>query len=104
MIIDLLLIASIVALIHQSGFIENIDDWINSKWRFHHLPHPIRCCLCTTWWLSLLYIAATGNLSLFNVLLALLTANVAELIIPLFTVLKNALFGLINNIDKILNK
>lgn len=75
MIVDLLLINFIMVLFHESGFIDNLDEMVSKKWKFHHLPYPVKCLLCGTWWLSLLYILIVPGFSLMGVALALLNAH-----------------------------
>ena len=98
-IINLLLINVIMSLIHLSGFIENMDNWVESKFKFHHLPYPVRCCLCGTWWLSLLFIIVTGNLSLLNIALCLVNAHLTKITIPLFTTIENMIMKIIELVN-----
>lgn len=88
MILDLLLINVIMVLVHESGFIENIDSWVSKKWKFHHLPYPVRCMLCGTWWLSLLYVILVPGLSLIGIALALLNAHLTEVTQGVWRVMK----------------
>lgn len=90
-IFSLLLINAIMTLIHESGFIVYVDDWINKKYPFHHLPYPILCLLCGTWWLSLLYIIITGQLSLLTIALCLLNAHLTKITQPLYRLIENLL-------------
>lgn len=99
-IIDLLLIALIMASVHQSGFIENVDAWVGSKWKFHHLPYPVRCLTCGTWWLSLLYLLIMGKFSLLTVFIALVMANISDWLLGVLTCLKNGLFTIIEFFEK----
>lgn len=100
MLLNLLYINLIVALIHLSGFIENIDERINRKWKFRHLPYPLRCGLCLTWWLSLLCVFIMGKISLLAIVLCLVNAHLNELIIGLLSVLKNAFMKVIETLDR----
>ena len=79
-IYSLLTINLIMVLIHESGFIEKMDEIISTRWKFYHLPYPVRCLLCGTWWLSLLFIIITpGAFTLFNVLLCLVNAHLTTI-------------------------
>lgn len=89
------LIASIVTLINDSGFWENLDRWVNEKWRFHHLPHILICTLCQTWWLCLLALVITSNVTLLNIVIALLFANTPEILSPLFRLIKGYILKII---------
>lgn len=97
---NLLLINLIMTLIHESGFIENIDDWISSKYKFYHLPYPIRCLVCGTFWISLLYIIIVGPFNLLTITLCLLNAHLTQFIQPLFRLIMNALLKVIELLNK----
>ena len=90
-IFSLLLINAIMTLIHESGFISYVDDWINKKYPFHHLPYPILCLLCGTWWLSLLYIIIAGPFNLLTIMFCLLNAHLTKITQPLYRLIENLL-------------
>lgn len=95
-IFSLLIINFIMVLIHESGFIEKIDEMISRKWRFHHLPYPVRCLLCGTFWLSLLYIIITpGAFTLLNILLCLLNAHLTEITQGIWRTIKTAIMDIL---------
>lgn len=102
LIINLLLINLIMVLIHESGFITNLDNYVNEKVPLHHLPYPILCCLCGTWWLSLLYIIVTGQFSLVGIALCLINAHLTKLTTPLLRTIENIVFKIISLVNKIL--
>lgn len=91
MIVELLLIAAVVMMVFESGWWDNIDELINRKFRFHHLPKIFVCQFCQTFWLSLLWLLFTYEFSVLSVFLALLNANMGEIMLPLFKLLKGAL-------------
>lgn len=97
---NLLLINLIMTLIHESGFIENIDDWISSKYKFYHLPYPIRCLLCGSFWVSLLYIIIAGPFNLLTIALCLLNAHATKIVQPLFRFVENLLLKAIELLNK----
>lgn len=101
LILNLLWIGLIVALVHISGFWDNLDEFINKKFKPYHLPYLLTCALCQTWWLSLLYIICTGNLTLFNIVLCLINAHLSKIYIPLWTLIENALLKIIELINRI---
>ena len=101
-IISLLLINVIMTLIHESGFIQNVDEWISSKWKFHHLPYPVLCLLCGTWWISLVYIIIAGPFNLFTIALCLLNAHMTKITQPLYRLIENILLKVIELINKCL--
>lgn len=100
---NLLLINIIMTLIHESGFIENVDDWISDKYKFHHLPYPVRCLLCSVNWLSIFYVLITGNLSLFTLFLCLLNAHLTEVVRPLFRFVMNVLLKIVELLNKLID-
>lgn len=102
-IFSLLTINLIMTLIHESGFIVYVDEWINGKWKFYHLPYPIRCLLCGTWWLSLLFIIITGNLTLFNIALCLLNAHLTKITRPLYRFIENLLLKVIELLNRLVD-
>lgn len=97
---NLLLINVIMTLIHESGFIENIDDWISNKYKFYHLPYPIRCLLCTVTWVSIFYVIITGQFSLMTLVLCLLNAHLTQITQPLFRLIMNALLKVLELLNK----
>lgn len=99
-IYSLILINVIMTLIHESGFIENIDEWINTKYKFHHLPYPVRCLLCGTWWISLFYVIITGQLSLLTIALCLINSHLSKITQPLYRLLENLMLKVIELLNK----
>ena len=99
-IFNLLIINGIMTLIHESGFILYVDDWISEKFKFHHLPYPIRCLLCGTFWLSILFIAITGQFTLLNIFLCLLNAHLTKITQPLFRLAENVAMKVIMLLNK----
>lgn len=102
-LVNLLIINIIMVLIHESGFITNIDEMINKKWKFHHLPYPVRCLLCGTWWISLLYIILTpGAFTLLNILLCLLNAHLTEITQGIWRTIKTLIMDVLGWINRYL--
>lgn len=103
MIIDLIIINVIVALIFNSGFWDNLDGYINERFKFHHLPHLFMCALCQCWWLSLLYVIVTGNLSLLSIMLCIVSASLTDFTLAVFGMLQNVLFKIVEIVNKLLD-
>lgn len=82
-----------MVLVHESGFITTIDEMISRKYPMRHLPYPVRCLLCGTWWLSLLYIILGPGLSLPGVALALLNASITDITQGIWKIIKQAILG-----------
>jgi hypothetical protein len=92
-----------MTLIHESGFIENVDDWISGKYKFHHLPYPVRCLLCGVNWLSIFYVIITGQLSLLTLMLCLLNAHLTQITQPLFRFIMNALLKVVELLNRLVD-
>ena len=86
MIEHLFLIALICTYcIGYSGFIDELDGWLQRYMKnpLVHCPKPFSCELCCTWWGSLLYIAITGNFTLFGIAMCCIASYSTKLIGPL---------------------
>jgi hypothetical protein len=83
-----------------SGFFEVLDDEINKRFKFHHLPHIFHCSLCQVWWFGLAYITCVGEFSLLNIAIVLVIAHLTELISPLFLLIKELIKKVISIISK----
>ena len=103
MILDLLLINLIVALVYKSGFWDSLDGYINERFRFYHIPHILSCTLCQTFWLSVLYMLITNNITLLALVLCLVNAHLNIIIIAVISSILNFLMEIINGINKMLN-
>lgn len=97
---QLLLINLIMTLIHASGFIVNVDEWISGKWKFYHLPYPVRCLLCGTFWLSLLYIMIVGPFNLLTISFCLINAHLTNITMPLYRLIENIILQVIGKINE----
>ena len=100
---QLLIINVIITLIHESGFIEYVDNWINNKWKFYHLPYPIRCNLCGVFWCGILFITITGNITLLNIALCLINAHLTKIVRPLFRLIENILLLIISKLNDLIS-
>lgn len=95
MLIELLLIASIVMMIFESGWWDELDEMVSSRWKFHHLPKIFVCQFCQCFWISLTWLLFTLGFSLYAPFLALITANISELLLPVFKLLKQSILKVI---------
>ena len=102
MILNLIWIHLIVVLIFLSGFIDSVDEAISKRFRFHHLPKPFSCCLCSTFWASVIYLLFTKEFTLLTLLYALASATRTEVTTPLITLIKNLFLKIIETMNKIL--
>ena len=96
MILDLLLINLSITMIFLSGFVDSVDEAISKRWKFHHLPKPFSCNLCSVFWASVIYVLITHQLSLFSITLCLASALLTDVTVPLITLVKNWLMKIIS--------
>lgn len=94
-IINLLLINLIVVMVFNSGFIDSIDEMINRKWKFYHLPKPFSCALCMTFWTSVIWLLFTKELTLLTLAMALFSATLTTVTTPLLKLIENWLLKII---------
>ena len=99
-IVDLLLINILAALVFESGFWDTLDSIINERFGLgYHLPYIFQCVLCQVFWLSLLYIIITGNLSLLTIVLCLVNAHLIKITIPIIKMIENFILKIIESIN-----
>lgn len=101
--LNLLYIATITVLVSDNtDFFYTIENQIakalNAKAVHIKL---LECSLCQTFWLSLIYLIATNNVSIFNVMIVLLIATSTPLINNLFQLIQYIVGTLINKIYSI---
>lgn len=92
MILNILLIAIItVIIIDLSGFIQSLESGL-SKWlRIPnvHIPRPFSCSLCSTFWLSIIYIIVIGKVTILNVAVILLLSYMTPIIKDILIFIKD---------------
>lgn len=74
--VKLLIITAFVVGVFYSGFPYEFEEIISKRLKFGRfkLPKPFGCQLCMSFWLNIIYILCTGNVTLFNILACLLFA------------------------------
>lgn len=102
MILNLIWIHLIVVLVFLSGFVDTVDEAISKRFKFYHLPKPFSCCLCSTFWTSVIYLLFTKEFTLLTLLYALASATLTEVTTPLITLIKNLFLKIIETMNKIL--
>lgn len=102
MIWNLLWIHLVVVLIFLSGFVDSVDEAISKRFRFHHLPKPFSCCLCSTFWTSVIYLLFTKEFTLITLLYSLASATLTEVTTPLITTVKNYLLKVVELLNRII--
>lgn len=104
MYLTLLYIAIILTwIIDVSGIIDSLEKGL-SKWLKCKviIPKPFCCSLCSTWWVSLIYLLFTGNLSLIYVVYITVLCTLTPIITDLFVLLRETLNYIIGKgFDKI---
>ena len=99
-LLNLLWINLIVVLVHEAGFFTYLDEWVNKKWKFYHLPKLLTCALCQTWWLSLLYIIITpGAFSLLGIVACLINAHLTELTQGIWRTIRTLIMDILGKIN-----
>lgn len=97
-----LIAALMVYIIDLSGFTESWKGWVSSRFGGRcRVGRPFDCSLCATWWLSLLYLIVTGNLSLPGVAGAGLVSYLTYPIGCLLSSLRDLLLKVCSLIDKL---
>lgn len=89
--IELLMISAAVMMIFESGFWGEMDELINKRFKFSHLPKIFRCQFCQTFWLSLFYLLIIKESLISSLFIALINANIGELMLPLFKLIKETI-------------
>lgn len=88
MMTNIIAIAILCCFVVNSGAVDNFKRtlwrWLKggAPYREYSLK-PFDCELCLTWWCGLIYIIATGNLSLINITLVALVAWSTPVIVEL---------------------
>jgi hypothetical protein len=109
MIFNFLCIAVIwVVILDLTDFMPTIKGWISSiltKGKSHNSEYrlkPIDCSLCMSWWSILAYIIIVNQLSLVNIMLALLiawlTPVIKDTLILINTLINTLITKLMKNI------
>lgn len=100
--INILLIAVFcVIVIDLSGFIDNIEDLI-SKWMGVKckIPKPFSCSLCSSWWLSLIYVFIAYGFNFYLIVFSIVIAYMTPVIKDLLILLKDIAIKMINLLYK----
>ena len=89
--IELLMISAAVMMIFESGFWNEMDELVNKHFKFSHLPKIFRCQFCQTFWLSLFYLLLIKETLISSLFIALINANIGELMLPIFKLIKETI-------------
>lgn len=92
-----------VCIIDISGLIDELESmlskWLGKKCR---VPKPFSCSLCSTFWLSLIYLIYTNNLNLLNIAVTLLIAISTDIIGSVIYLIKNLLSFVITKLNNLI--
>lgn len=66
-------------IIDLSGFIQELETILSKRLHFRCvIPKPFSCSLCMGWWMNLIYLIATGQLTLVTVVFVAIIAFAAK--------------------------
>ena len=85
------MISAAVMMIFESGFWNEMDELVNKHFKFYHLPKIFRCQFCQTFWLSLGYLLIIKESLISSLFIALINANIGELMLPIFKLIKETI-------------
>lgn len=93
-----------VIIIDISGFIDSIKEFIGKMLNIANVRlKPLDCSFCVNWWLSLLYLIYTNELSLTTVMFALIMSVMTTVISDLIYLIRDLIANLINKISNLIN-
>lgn len=103
MLINLLLIQVIVVMVTDiSGFFNHFEEWLGEKLKGKVHLKILECSTCQCWWLCLLYLLCTRELSLpliaFSLFLAVMTKITADAIY----MVRDGLLGILRKINRLI--
>lgn len=95
---NILLIAIFVVCVTDiSQFFHQMEEYV-AKWLNLKQVHIklLECSLCQTWWLSLIYLICTNNITLINIVIAILISCFTTQIKDVITLFQDLITKLIN--------
>lgn len=101
-LLNLLWIHLIVILVFHSGFVDSIEEAVYRKFKPYRLGKPWVCSLCMTNWLSILWLLCTGNFSLMTLVLALTSAILTTVTVPLLKTVENYLLHFVELLNRLI--
>lgn len=94
----------VVIIIDISGIVDSIKEFIGKALDISNVRlKPLECSFCMNWWLSLLYIYITNNLTLSTILFALLMSTLTPVISDLIYLIRDLISTIINKISNLIN-
>ena len=93
----------VVIIIDISGFIDSIKEFIGKMLNIANVRlKPLDCSFCMNWWVSLLYIYITNNLTLSTILFALLCSTLTPVISDMIYLIRDILGFILLKISELL--
>ena len=104
---NLLLIAFItVFIIDYSGFIDEMDKILTKVLKSKtplHIPKPLSCSLCSTFWLGLIYLICVNQFTLLNIAGVIVVSAFTPEILAFIYLMKDLFNSIIDSVCKIMN-
>lgn len=102
MAIKLLLIQAIVVMVTDiSGFFNHFEEWLSEKLKGKVQLKILECSLCQCWWVCLLYLLWTRELTLpwiaFSLFLAVMTPITSEAIY----IIRDGILAILRKINRL---
>lgn len=104
---NLLLIAFIaVFIIDYSGFIDEADKILTKVFKSKvplHIPKPLSCSLCSSFWLGLIYLICVNQFTLLNIAGVIVVSAFTPEILAFIYLMKDLFNNIIDAICNFLN-
>ena len=104
---NLLLMAFIIVFaIDYSGFIEEMDKILTKVFKSKvplHIPKPLSCSLCLTFWLGLIYLICVNQFTLLNIAGVIVVSAFTPEILAFIYLMKDLFNNIIDAICNFLN-
>lgn len=106
----LCIVVIVVIITDISGFnttLKSVIKWILTKGKFSNGDYSLKivdCSLCQSWWLQLIYLLVVGEISIINIVIALLFAMFTINIKDILLLIRDTITKIINYIyDKLID-
>lgn len=90
-------------IIDYSGFVDELENILTiiTKSTFKiHIPKPLSCSLCMTFWACLIYLIFFGICSITNIAVVCLVAASTAIITPLMVLIRDFIINIIIKLNK----
>lgn len=94
----------VVIIIDISGFIDSIKEFIGRLLNISNVRlKPLDCSFCLNFWVSMVYLLITNELSITAVMVTLLLSVMTPVIQDLIYVIRDLISTIINKISNVIN-